>query len=47
MNDELLEARLRRWYRAQAELEPLAPAALRTQVMDVPIAAGTGRLMHL
>jgi len=43
MNDELLEARLRRWYRAQAELEPLAPAALRTQVMDVPIAAGTGR----
>jgi dipeptidyl aminopeptidase/acylaminoacyl peptidase len=44
MNNELLEARLRRWYRASADAEPLAPAALRTLVMDVPIqVAGTGR----
>jgi hypothetical protein len=39
MTDEQLERRLRDWYRTEIPTEETAPAALRSSVMGVPVAA--------
>ena len=43
MNDEILEQRLRRWYRTEVDADPMAPAALRASVMEVPLHVGGRR----
>src|SRR3954453_10904531 len=38
MTDEMLEQRLRRWYRSDGDTDALAPSSLRDQVLDIPAA---------